>query len=474
MLKNVSENAPEIYMLGRFANLALAPIALMIFPGVLGERGYGLYGYWFGIISVYIVLLDMGTQPLLRRYIPEIIITQPGETSIFFLFSQSLKLLPLTFLLFSLLFVSDLLTHLMLILSALAASIFTSLSDLYYCFQKMGRHVVAVIFRKILRLFLIPTMFLLWRVPGILIALLLTEILSFFISLPALGMLNRKNIFLTKPFFSYYKQGVFVFIAFFLSTGIGRLPVFAAKWTGLEIEDIGKIALCIDLTYFSLKELINGISESILPRLIAKNVSGQKDYFNEMIILNFRFVNASLLGLAAIGAGLSASYLPLLGESFYLASTELQILIFSVFFGCWNLIHNQILLSENKSHLIFVNQFAGLLFLCVFYFLFIDRLSIRILSIGLSIASVCSCLFSYWFTRFSIPKNRIFPSFWRILPGSMAIYFFLVLWHPKGMAETFVGGFAAIIVYCILLAYRRGIPSEYFIRLKKTFFRKLF
>ncbi len=461
MMKTV-DNAPLIYVIGKFANILLAPAAVIILPGVLGDEGYGRYGYWFGLISIYLVLFDLGASPMLRRFLPELAVNNPPQAGSLFWLSQQLKLIPLALLAASLIFTDTPSTTFGLILAALMAAFATNLADVFYAYQKMGAQALAQLSRKILRLALVPIFYVIWDVPGILFALLVAEFVGLVIATPALKLFTKTRQPIDRPFGSYYQQGFLVFLSFFFATLLGRSPVVAAEWSGLTLEEVGRIALCVDLTYFALKELLNAISESILPRLIMHHASGRRDTSHRLIALNYRAVNFSLLGAVALGQGLSTSFLPLLGSNFYMAESELRVLMFGVMFSCWNHIHNQQLFIENRCKQIVLNQGVGLLvnFICLALLRSTDQLDIHGLSWALTLGMASTALVSYLTVRTELPRGLAWPQFLRSIPAALIVGYALYMWEPHGLLTTIFAGLLGGITYIVVAILCQGLPKE--------------
>ncbi len=455
-----STRAPFVYVAGKFVNLLLAPIAIIILPGVLGEEGYGRYGYWFGLISIYIVLMDLGSQAVLRRFIPQLSQQHPKQVNTLFWICQKLKLAPLLLLLLALLFSGQTELSLALIIAALCAAISNNLADIFYAYQKMGYYSVAILSRRILRLLLVPLFFVIWELPGILAALVVSEVLGLLIASPALRQLEKKSEPLKQPFIRYYRHGFLVFIAVFISTLAGRVPVFSAEWAGLSLEEVGRIALCVDLTYFALKELINALTESIYPQLIKHFSAGKMASFNGLIGLNYRLINFSLLAIMAIGIPLAPGFLALLGEQFYLASTELQLLMFSLIFSCWNNIHGHIQLIHQRSRQILFSQFCGLTIHLLCITLLWQQLTIMSLAIALTLGTTVATTISYLDCRKLTQHTNNTTTFLKLLPVALITSTTLWYWDPRGLLPVataiIIGGGVFILLANITQGLQRS------------------
>jgi len=372
-------NSSLIYFLGRCINLLLAAIALMLLPGILGQDAYGKYSYWFGLLSIYAIALDAGAQPMIRRFLPEMIAEKSGQSASLFKMALKLKLVILPLLLGTVFLSANPGLIMALIVAALLVSLAANFADVFYAYQRMGRHSLVLLSRKLFRFTLVPLLFLQFDVAGILIALVAAELIGFIVSTPAYRLFDSKQAALTQPFSRYYWQGLAMFLAMFATILIGRSPVFFAEWTDMDAELVGRVALCVDLSYFALKELINAVTESILPRLVSFYANGKLDKMKMLISQNYRIVNILTLWCVSLGIGLAEAALKLLGEDFYLAAPELQFLLVLVIFSGWNLIHNQLLMIEGKSTIVFLAQFVGLILALMFTLFFWGQLSIQIL-----------------------------------------------------------------------------------------------
>ena len=456
-------HAPYHYIAGKAANLALAPVAVILLPGMIGEEGYGNYSYWFGLISIYIVLLDFGCQPVLRRFLPEIVDHHPQQSASLFHRCLTIKLIPLTLLILgSLLLASDKTTAIALIAAAAAAAIATNFADVYYAYQRMGTHSAVLLGRKTCRLILVPLFFFLWEIPGIFIALVITEFLALLISAPATKLFSGKRHPLTKPFRHYHYHGFIVFIAFLFATLAGRMPVISAGWLSLDMDTIGRLALCIDLSFFALKELINSVSESIFPRLISYKSASQTSKYQQLVQLNYRVVNFVTLAALALSQGLISSFLPLLGSGFYKAETELRILLPFILLACWTCIHNQHMLIHNRSHQLAINQVCGFAAgsIYVAYAYSNTQITITHLVYALCIAITTSCIISYLSYREGPFSWQTFSNFVRLLPATIITATVLYQWNPNNILDIVLATLVGGILFLAVNLMTKGVSTQ--------------
>jgi O-antigen/teichoic acid export membrane protein len=445
--------APALYVAGKIANLLLAPISVAVLPGVLGEEGYGRYGYWFGLISVYLVLFDMGAQPMLRRYLPELSAQRPGRASQLFRLALLLKLTPLSLVASALLFMDKPRLFFLLLAAGLLAALATNLADLLYAHEQMGLHGIVVFVRKAMRLLLVPALFLVLGIPGILAALIIAELVGLLVALPAIRLLHTPREPLAERFANYYGQGLLIFVGMLLSIVLGRLPVFAAEWSGQSLEIVGRIALCVDLTYFALKELNGAVSEALFPRLVVARSIGQPTAVAQLLALNYRLVNLVGLGTVSLGIGLVGSFLPLLGDQFYQAERGMQFLLPIALLGSWNFIHNQTLLMEQRSHLVPINQGIGLAAMSVTLMAYWPAYDVNSLAAALLIGVIATTVTSYLQTRGQAVSKVLLRSFAGLVPGACLVTPALLAIAPRGMAATslaFVCGSAAYLLSALL------------------------
>lgn len=453
-----ADHAPLIYVAGRAAGLLLAPVAVILLPALLGDDGYGRYSYWFGLISVYLVLFDLGTAPMLRRYLPEL--AQLGGSRALFRTAMRLKFIPLALIGAGAALQAEPGVALTLMGAGLLAALATNLADVSYAYQHMGMHSIAVLGRRVLRLLLVPTGFLLWGLSGILVALVLTEALALLLALPAARLMAADRGPLPAPFLDYYRQGLWVFGAMLISVLLGRLPVFAAEWSHLPAEAVGRIALAVDLTYFALKELLNSLSEAVLPRLITHSADGRDEHFRALLALNLRVVNIAGIGIGAIGIGLAGTFLSLLGAGFAEGERAFQLLLPVPLLGGWILIYNQLLLVAGRSHLIIVNHAAGLLIALLITALGWPHPSVEHLALALLVGSAATTLLAHWQARpLTGPMNTL-PDFLRLLPGAGLVLTGLLAWPPLGVSGFLIGGVLAVLSYLGLALATGGIPRQ--------------
>lgn len=453
-------HAPLLYVAGKFVGLGLAPVAVIVLPGLLGEAAYGKYSYWVGLIAVYMVMLDLGGQSVLRRYLPQMIQQTPQQAGRLFWITQRLKIVPLILLGSALFFGGESSTSLYLVCAALLAALSNSCADIYYAYQQMGRHSIAILSRRFFRLVLVPTFFLSWELPGIIAALLVSELLGLIISAPALNKLPRASQPLALSYAKYYQQGFLLFLSFLVATTATRLPVFMSEWTDISAQQVGQIALCVDITYFALRELINALTESIYPKLIQQHAAKKHEAFGTLAALNFRIVNFTALGVSAIGIGLAPGFLALLGGEFYLAEAELKLILLTLIFTCWNNLHGYLQMIEGHGKQILVAQLIGIMINLVCIGIFWQQQTIFTLTIALTAGMISAALVSYLDARRLFRHESSTPYFLRLLPAAILVSLALQLLHPRGLLNVFIAGMLACIIYFLLAVLSRGLPKE--------------
>jgi len=470
---NSLHKSTRYYLFGRALNLALAPLAIILLPGLLGEDGYARYAYWFGLISLYIVFLDLGAATMLRRYLPEFAANNSNAGKFLFYYSYLLKSIPLVILIVGSAFSNDPSTTLILICTAMCGVIALSFADIYYSYQMMGMHSLTIISRKLLRIILIPWFFIYWHYSGILVALLLAELIPVCISARSLAIWKGPTHKLSKPISHYYSMGFIGFFIFLSTTLIGRSPVLSAEWQQLSLAEIARIAIAVDITFFALKEFVAAIPESILPKLIELKTQNKTSEYNTLIGMNYRFTNFFALLIIAVGVPLLPSFLPLLGDSFYLASTEAQILICCVLFSSWNLIQIHILLTHENVKRILIIHIIGISYLLTGLALIhsldfnIRNLSLLVLS-STMILALCGHLAVRNY-RFGTSN---FVYFTRLLPACISTSLCLLYWNPTGLIMTFLAGALGITLYLILSFIFSGLTQTDRQHLRKTFMDK--
>jgi len=228
---------------------------------------------------------------------------------------------------------------------------------------------------------------------------------------------------------------------------LGRLPVFAAQWSDVAPEAVGRIALAVDLTYFALKELLSGVSESLLPRLVTHQAAGQDQRWRELVGLNYRLINLAGLGILTLGLGLGGAFLGLLGHGFYRAEPAFALLLPAVLFGGWNLIHNQLLLLHRRSDQILQNQAAGLLTALTLIALVWPVLPIETLALASTAGVTVACGLSYLQSRRSVPDAGALAGFLRLLPVAALVGGALTAWAPRGLRQTALAAALGGLVY---------------------------
>jgi len=456
----------SVYIAGRIVSLFLTPIALIALPAYLGDKAYGQFSYWFYLISIYFVLIDMGSQPLLKRYLPELQQTKKGSVGTLYLNTQKLKLVLFILFIFSLFFINISWVTISLVVAAFIAAVSTNLADVAYAYQKMGLHSALILSRRLLRIILVPLFYFFWDMIGVLVALVSVEIITLLISVPALKLIPKKKESLDQSMKLYYKVSFMVFLGFLLSTLIGRSPLIIGKWTELDFAEIGRLALCIDLTYFMLKELVHSVSESLYPEMIrAKNRKRYSD-FNKLFALNFRIVNTAAIGFMCFGIALTPTILHLLGDNYYLAISELQIFLLGLLFSCWTLIYNQQLVIMNYSKWIFINQLVGLAVLwCLIGLFYLPNPKLIVLAIALVVAVMVTALISHFaFKKLASKEMQIVLNiklyFIKQLLISSLLASGIYFWNPDTILTCLLAALSGVSLYLLLIYYFKALPES--------------
>ena len=223
------------------------------------------------------------------------------------------------------------------------------------------------------------------------------------------------------------------------------------------MNEIGRIALCVDIIYFAFKELVNSITESIFPKLISFRVAGEKEKFRRLVGTNYRIVNIALGCILSLGLGLSSQFLGFLGGDFSVATYEFNLLLFSLFFNCWYLIHGQLLLIFNRSEVVITCQCAGLLVISLFYLFFHSTL--MELCIGLLLASVVISALTYSVVSKLAVGEDTTIYFARLTFPICLVSLLLKLWSPHGLLQVGAAAIIAFIFYVSLVFLCRCLPE---------------
>ena len=458
-----------IYVAGKAANLLLAPLAVVVLPGMLGDAAYGRFSYWFGLISIYLIVLDGGSQPLLRRYLPELLATKPGVAVTLFRKVLVLKCWFIPVLAVIILFSGETGIALVLVAAAVFASLATTLADVYYACQKMGYHSLVILARKLIRFILVPVFFLIWGIPGILGALFTAELAGFLLAAPARKTFSYPGQPLPAGFADYYRHGIFLFLAMLAANVTGRFPVLVAEWKDLPASEIGLVALCVDLSYFTIKELVNAVSESIFPRLIRLHYLQQHEDVSALVRQNFRVVNYIAIGISGLGIGLAEPFLRLLGSDYHQMAAELRAMLGILIFANWNLIYNQQLIVRNMTIPVFLSQGAGLLAGISCLIPFSGSLDAGILCAALGVAMVCACGISFFFAPSKLLVADEVIYFIKPLAISLLLGLALLSLDIDGVGPFILAGSAGMLLYTGLTLAAGGVHKDDLVLVRNMF-----
>ncbi|MFC1705710.1 hypothetical protein ACFL59_02675, partial [Planctomycetota bacterium] len=127
---------------------------------------------------------------------------------------------------------------------------------------------------------------------------------------------------------------------------------------------------------------------------------------------------------------------PLLGEGFYLAELEFQLLLPVVLLGGWNLIHNHLLQLRERSYAVAVNQGMGLAIAALWLIPVWPDLGTVDLVAALLAGTVGATTVSHLQTRGMATAGLAWPRFLRLLPVAALVATGLLWWHPRGLLQA--------------------------------------
>jgi O-antigen/teichoic acid export membrane protein len=385
---------------GRGISAVAALLFVTVVPRILGPSDYGYYSFWFAQLFLLFTALDLGSVDLVRRYLPNLIKTESPEARTLVKKVLLIKACLIPVALFLLPLYEAKWAFMAIFLASTAAALSYILSEVNFAANRMIWYSAHHIMRKLVRFVLIVILFILFARIGIIWALVITELVIL-----VLFAATTRSVLpcgppgpMTRPFISYMSFGVLLYLSTLLFLATGRLPVVIARARGLSFEEIGYLALVIDIFYFALRELFYGISESLLPLQAVHHEQGRSDKlpgsFNTVIRLSTAVIFPCLFTLAL----LPKEILVLIGREF-LPSLKLFLwFIPVVVLNVLSFIYRQVLiLYEHKGRIFAINVASFTIFLVPA--LLADPVTLPLLALAVAGASAVNCLLMWGFSR---------------------------------------------------------------------------
>jgi len=345
---------------GRASIAVLSLAYLVLIPRALGPESYGFYNYWFAQIFLLMTVLDLGSSEMLKRYLPHMLHRRSGEarTLVRDVLVAKALLLPLALLVVPL---HEQPGWYLLILAAGVLGTWSWItSDIHYAAGNMGRYSLYHLLRKLVRLVLLLALFPLAGNPGIIVALVASEMLLFVLFLVlSRDTVPRPAAALPRPFLGYAGFGLVVYLATVLYMLTARAPVLLAKELGFGYAEIAYLALAIDICYFGLRELFYALSESVQPAQALEHAAGRMDRVARSIRASGRFTLMLMLPCLIALWFLLDPVLALIGEGYAPAAPLVAMFLPVVAFNTLAFIHRQALIIAERQRGILLACAAG-------------------------------------------------------------------------------------------------------------------
>lgn len=423
MKKGTAQRNALVMFTGRGISAATALIFVTVIPRILGPADYGYYSFWFAQLFLLFTAFDLGSVDLIRRYLPNLIQTGSGEAKTLVIKITLLKISLIPAALFLLPFYTEKGIFLGIFIGSTAAALSYILSEVNFAASRMVWYSVHHILRKLVRFALLVLLFFLLARAGVIWALVGTEfvILALFLAVTRSVFPIGPSKPLTKPLASYMTFGFLLYLSTLLFLATGRLPVVIAKVRGLSFEEIGYLALVIDIFYFALRELFYGISESLLPIQAVDHEQGRSDKLPGSFHTVIRLSMVIILPCLCVLALFPKEILFLIGPEFMPSLPLFLWFIPIVVMNVLSFIYRQaLILYELKGRIFAINVLSFLTFLLPV--LLAGSITLSFLALAVMAASTVNCLLMWVFSRRVVPIPGEGYLYARFIMGAITLF----------------------------------------------------
>lgn len=461
---------------GKIVLLLIAFVHVSLVPRYLGPGNMGFYLYWMAVLFIFKVMLDLSGPFLITRFAPGLKETDEGKVPVLLMKLIKIKFyfVPPTILAGILFFRKDIFYFLVIYTAALIMVISELLSSLIYSYGKMRAYTFYAIGQSALRIFLIICGFALFKERGIILAIIsLDTIICLCLIMFARNLLPPvydKNAGV--PLKSYFRFSIFAYLGGLFSILVYRMVIVLSKQYIHDMKIIGFLGFSMLVCLTTVKQLIYGVSESILPYIIKLKALDSQQAFNRSLEYNWRYTNILLFPLLFAMLILVRPGIKFIVGMDYLPSVRLiALLLPAVAFYSWATIQQNRLFAEGKAiHLCGINLASFLIFL-VGSIILIKRFGVTGSIASVLINSFVTLLLTF---IFSVKKQDIPFYFGAVtlkpliaslcMAGGMMLFDISSVWKLAG------AGISGLVVYGIMMILIKGITRDDISRIKEALF----
>ena len=458
---NPGERNALVIFIGRIVGAGVSIGYVIIIPRVLEPQGYGYYAFWFAQLFLLFTLFDLGGSEILRRYLPGMLARNDGQarTLVSRLRLAKLAIVPAACVLAFGYEAPG--YYLLVVLAGVFATYSWIYSDVNFAASRMVRYSLYHLLRKVVRFVLLLVLFVLFAEPGIIAALLITEVavLALFYILTR-DALPPGRARLDIPFRRYLWFGILVYGAGLVMMSVGRLPVIIGKGADLSFAELGFLALAIDITFFALRELFFGIGEAVQPIQVVDYAEGRTEKLARSFHIAQRYTLLVMLPSLSLLAVFVTPILTLIGPDFIPARPYLLVsLPVTVFVVLGSLQRQAMIVAERKE--------ATLAAACLALGAFAVVLTIEGRVGGLALAwSVLAGTVAHYFCTLWISRDVLLwtgsnrADVLKLITAAVAFHLIAFGLYSDDWSSALIAVAAASAAYFALLAGLRVVGSE--------------
>lgn len=461
---------------GKIIGLVIAFIHVSLVPRYLGPSNMGFYSYWMAVFFIFSFILDLSAAALVVRFVPELKETDKGKVPVLLIRLIKIKFYfaPAILLIGILFFRKDITYFLIIFLASLIMAITNLLDKLIYSYGRMRAYTFYKISQPTLRILLLICAFALFKERGIILAIITLNIImclgmSIFTWRILPHVYDRKAVI---PLKNYFGFSIFAYLGSLFFILIDRMAMVFSKQYILDMRVIGCLGFSMLVCLNTIRQVIGGVSESILPYIVKFKALDRRHTFNRSLEYSWRYTNMLLFPLVFALLMLARPGIEFIVGREYLPSVRLIFLLLpAIVFYSWVALQQNELFAEGKArHMCCINLVSFLLF-CVGGIVLIKRFG----EIGAVLTISLTGLITFMLTIiFSVQRKNI--SFYyggpilRPLAASLIMAGWLNLFEIASIWRLLGIGISGIAVYGIVMLVIKGITRDDINRMKEALF----
>jgi O-antigen/teichoic acid export membrane protein len=358
--------------------------------------------------------------------------------------------------------------------ASLVMAVSNLLGKLIYSYGRMRAYTFYKISMPALRIVLLISLFALFKEKGIILAIIgLNIIMCLGLGVFTWNLLPRaydkKAKIALKEYFGF---SIFAYLSFFFILLVDRMTMVFSKHYIADMKIIGFLGFSILVCLTTIKQVIGGITESVLPYIVKFKALDISDTFNRSLEYSWKYTNIILFPLVFGILVLAGPGIEFIVGKEYLPSVRLIFLLLpAVVFYSWIAIQQNELFARGRAgHLFFINL-AGFLVFCVCAVFLIRNFGVEGSCVSILITSFIVFLLT---VIFSVQRKKIFfyygsPTL-KPLIASLIMAGWLSLFNVSSIWSLLWAGLSGIAVYVIVMLIIKGITRGDMKRISEALF----